>query len=106
LNSVAALSGLRVFGHGIGNPPKAVTEVKTSRTADELDADLSWDSVPGADGYNVRYGIAADKLYNSWQVFGKNELRLSFLNKGSDYFVAVDSFNENGVSMGEVIKVQ
>jgi predicted choloylglycine hydrolase len=70
-----------------------------------MDAMLTWPAVPGADGYNVRYGLTPDTLYNSWQVFGKNELNLSFINKGMGYYAAVDSFNENGVTAGVINKI-
>ena len=102
MNGVPAISGLRVFGKGNGSAPEAVTSIKAIRTEEGLDAKLCWDSISGADGYNVRFGTAEDKLYNSWQVFGKNELILSALNKDSGYFIAVDSFNENGVTEGKI----
>ncbi|MCL2604457.1 MAG: family 43 glycosylhydrolase [Defluviitaleaceae bacterium] len=101
----AAISGLRVFGMGNGTPPAKTGAIKTERSDGGMDVFLSWPPSKGADGYNVRYGIAADKLYNSWQLFGKNELNLSFLNKGTDYYIAVDSFNENGVTAGDVLRV-
>ncbi|MCL2203323.1 MAG: family 43 glycosylhydrolase [Defluviitaleaceae bacterium] len=103
VDGVAALSGVRVFGTGTGTPPAKVTAVTYSLSPEGLDMELRWPSLPEADGYNVRYGIAPEKLYNSWQVFGRNALTLSMLNAGTDYYVAVDSFNENGVTAGDVI---
>jgi len=59
---------------------------------------LSWEPVKGAQGYNIRWGIAPDKLYTSWLVYGENELYLRSLTVGQDYFFAIEAFNENGVS--------
>jgi hypothetical protein len=56
--------------------------------------------VPGAVGYNVRWGIGKDKLYQTYQVFADrgNELELRALTVGQDYYLAIEAFNENGVS--------
>jgi len=54
----------------------------------------------------VRYGSATDKLYQSWLVYGANEVRLSTLIKGQSYYIRVDSFNENGVTPGDVIEMR
>lgn len=98
-----ALSGLRVFGKGNGKKPEpAVAQAK--RTGD-MDAIISWEAVDGAQGYNIRYGIAPDKLYSSWLVYGQNSLELPMLCKGQSYYVCVDSFNENGITQGNVIKI-
>lgn len=103
---VPAVSGLRVFGAAGGSAPQAVTAVQARRSADGRNIQLSWDAVPGADGYNVRYGIAPEKLYGSWQVNGAAELDLSTINAGSAYYISVDSFNENGVAPGNVFVVE
>lgn len=99
--STFALSGVRVFGRGAGKPPAAV-EPTASRVS-PVAAQLRWQEAPGADGYNVRYGRSPGKLYHSWMVYGRNNLRLTGLNAGADYFVAVDAFNENGVTEGEPV---
>ena len=98
------ISGLRVFGNGGGEKP---TPAKASavRTGN-LDACVTWDPIPGAQGCNVRYGIAPDKLYQSWLVYDANEITLSTLIKGQRYFVRVDSFNENGITPGTMIEIQ
>lgn len=98
-----AVSGLRVFGHGNGQPP-AATSASASQTG-PMNALVTWTAVPGAQGYNVRYGLAANKLYASWLVYGTNELDLSSLNAGESYWVAVDSFNENGITRGEPFQI-
>ena len=58
--------------------------------------------MPGAQGCNVRYGAAPDQLYQSWLVYDTNEVTLSTLIAGQEYYVCVDSFNENGITAGEV----
>ena len=94
------VSGLRVFGRGNGcRPAKANAH---AQRVTPLDARVSWEPVPGAQGCNVRYGVSPDKLYQSWLVYGANEVTLSTLIAGQAYWIAVDSFNENGVTPGEV----
>lgn len=98
------ISGLRVFGSGGGMPP-APAQAAAVRLG-ELDAQVRWQPIPGAQGCNVRYGCAPDKLYQSWLVYGADEVRLTTLTKGQPYWVRVDSFNENGITPGTVIPVR
>lgn len=106
MSGVAAISGLRVFGKGNGEVPAGVEKLFCRRSGDGLNLYLRWTECAGAEGYNVRYGIAPDKLYNSWQVIGKTELDLSTINAGTEYWVAVDSYNENGVTEGKTFRAK
>jgi len=96
-----AVSGLRVFGLGHGEPPAAVTP--SARRRGPLDAHVSWPAADGADGYLVRYGAAPDRLHHAWQVHGRTELDVSSLNAGVEYFFAVDAFNRHGVASGPTV---
>ena len=98
------ISGLRVFGNGEGAKP-AQAEASATRV-DALDAKISWQHIENAQGCNVRYGIAPDKLYQSWLVYGADEVTLSTLIAGQDYYVCVDSFNESGITPGKIIKLE
>ncbi|HEY1114541.1 MAG TPA: family 43 glycosylhydrolase [Chitinophagaceae bacterium] len=93
-----AISDLRVFGVGSGKAPAAVRNLTINRLADRRDALVRWEGQKGAQGYNVLWGIAPDKLYHSWMVYDKNELLLKSLNTDQAYYFAVEAFNENGVS--------
>ena len=66
---------------------------------------ISWNPIENSKGCNVRYGVAPDKLYMSWLVYGADAVKLTTLIKGQEYYVCVDSFNENGITPGEIIKV-
>lgn len=101
MGGVIAVSGLRVFGSGEGNLPGQVKDVHVKRCGD-LNLLLSWEKADGAIGYNIRYGVERDKLYSSWQVYEKTSLDLGMINKGMDYYFAIDSFNENGITPGKV----
>lgn len=103
-DGVPAVSGLRVFGKADGQPPAPVRGVTATREH-RLNILLDWDPVPGADGYNVRYGIAPDKLYSSWQVYGVHHLNLSMVNADQSYYIVVDSFSAGGVTSGSAIFV-
>ena len=98
------ISGLRVFGNGEGACP-AQADAKAVRV-DALDGKISWQPIENAQGCNVRYGIAPDKLYQSWLVYEADEVTLSTLMAGQTYYVCVDSFNENGITTGKIIKME
>ncbi|MDR2774381.1 MAG: DUF4981 domain-containing protein [Tannerella sp.] len=51
-------------------------------------------------GYNTRYGVKPDKLYQNYQVYGCDSLTIGSLNKESDYYFTVDAFNGNGIREG------
>lgn len=101
-----AISDLRVFGNADGRAPAAPRQVGAVRDADARNATIRWQAVPGATGYNVRWGIRPDRLNLAYQVFADRgtELELRALNVGQGYSVAVEAFNETGVSpLGEVV---
>jgi hypothetical protein len=101
-----AISDLRVFGNADGPPPRAPARVEAKRGADARDATVRWAPVPGAVGYNVRWGIRPDRLTLCYQVFAERgtALELRSLNVGVGYHVAVEAFDENGVSpLSEVV---
>lgn len=93
-----AISGLRVFGIGSGKIPASVSNFKAARKADKRDALLTWEKVKNAQGYNIKWGIAPNKLYNSWLVYDDNFLDLKSLNIDQDYYFSIEAFNENGIS--------
>lgn len=98
------ISGLRVFGNGAGARPAAAKAAAVR--VDALDGKISWQHLENAQGCNVRYGTAPDKLYHSWLVYDADEVTLSTLMAGQTYYICVDSFNENGITMGEIIKME
>ena len=95
-----AISDIRVFGNGTGLGPATPTGLTAQRDSDERDATISWQPVPGVVGYNIRWGIAPAKLYQTFQRFADQgtTLALRALTVGQAYWVAVESFDENGVS--------
>jgi xylan 1,4-beta-xylosidase len=95
-----AISDIRVFGMRAVPLPVAPVGLVVRRHEDERDATITWAPVAGAVGYNVRWGIAADKLYQTYQVWADAPPRLELraLTVGQDYAVAIEAFNEAGVS--------
>ncbi len=101
-----SISDLRVFGKGKGEVPEKVTTFKVERHQDKRDATITWDQQKNVQGYNVLWGIAPDKLYSSWMVYGENKLEMRNLNTGETYYFSIEAFNENGVGeRSEVIRV-
>lgn len=99
-----AISELRVFGLGFGKAPQQPKQLLLDRKADRRDIHISWAPVKGAQGYNILWGIAPDKLYSSWMVYGNHELLMKSLTVGQDYYFCIEAFNENGVSSRSEIK--
>jgi xylan 1,4-beta-xylosidase len=101
-----AISDLRVFGDAGGSRPRAPRNIKATRAADARMMTVSWGRVPGAVGYNVRWGVKPDRLNLAYQVFADRgtSLDLRSLSSGVDYHVSVEAFDENGVSpLGEIV---
>ena len=100
-----AISDLRVFGSAGGAIPATPGGVVGLRHSDQRDATIRWARIPGAVGYNIRFGIRPDRLTLTHQVWA-DELgngatltkELRSLNAGVSYWVAIEAFNESGVS--------
>lgn len=94
-----AISGLRVFGRGVGSPPDSVRQFIVLRTEkDKRSAWIKWSPVENAYGYTIYFGTAPDKLYNSIQVYDANDYWFKVMDKEKTYYFAIESFNQNGVS--------
>lgn len=95
-----AISDFRVFGNRAGRPPGAPDGLRAMRDPDPRNVFISWVPVPGAVGYNIRWGIRPDKLYQNYQVFADqpNPLEIRALTVGQEYFFAIESFDEVAVS--------
>jgi len=99
-----AIRDLRIFGKGSGNIPKMPAFTKWDRNPyNQRRLWLVWNAVPEATGYIIRFGTEKNKLYNSIMVYGKTEISMNFMNKGTDYFFTIDAFNENGVTSNSTI---
>ena len=95
-----AICAVRIFGNGDGDKPDTPANLKVVRHEDERNATITWNKVDGVTGYNILWGIAKDKLYQTYQVFAdeRNKLELRALNVGQKYYFAIEAFDENGVS--------
>ncbi|MBO9624317.1 MAG: family 43 glycosylhydrolase [Sphingomonas sp.] len=95
-----AIADIRVFGSAGGKPPAEPSGVTAKRDSDERNAHIAWKPVKGAVGYNVLWGVRPDRMtlgYQRWADQGAS-LEVRALNKGQAYWVAVEAFDENGVS--------
>lgn len=96
-----AISEMRVFGRGGGQPPTTPAKWEVRRDGqDPRNAFIQWEEVPGAVGYNILWGLRDDKLYQTYQVFAdqRRSLELRALTVDQSYSFAIEAFNENGVS--------
>jgi hypothetical protein len=94
-----AISGLRVFGNGNGPKPDMVKDFIVLRTQkDKRSAWIRWRPVDNAYGYNIYFGTAPDKLYNSVMLYGSNDYFFKGMDKERTYYFCIEALNENGVS--------
>lgn len=94
-----ALSGFRVFGKGKGAAPDTVKNFIPLRGESERrNAWLKWQVNDNATGYNIYFGEAPDKLYNTIMVYGTNEYYVKALEKDQPYYFQIEAFNESGIS--------
>jgi len=97
-----ALAGLRIFGNAGGKAPSLAQGINSVRSeSDRAVVKLNWTKSPDAIGYNIRYGIAKDKLYQTYQVLGKESVTIGSLNAAQKYYFTIDSFNDSGISKGK-----
>lgn len=93
-----SISDIRLFGNGNGKTPAKVENVSVVRNLpDRRIICLTWNPVPDATGYIVRWGVTQDGLHNSAMVYA-HEYEARYYNRDSEYYFSVDAFNENGVS--------
>lgn len=101
-----SLYDLRVFGKAEGKAPAAPAGLKVQRNRDERTATFSWDPVPGACGYFLRWGTKESELTSACESTSP-EITLGLFSKGQGYYVRVDSFSECGITQGkEVVFMQ
>jgi xylan 1,4-beta-xylosidase len=109
-----AISDMRVFGNADGRAPAMPSGVMASRHSDQRDATIRWERVPGAIGYNIRFGTRPNRLTQTYQLWADQlgdsatlQKDLRSLNVGVPYWVAVESFNESGVSrLSRVVRIR
>ena len=91
-------------------PSLPVSRASAIRT----NATIRWARVPGAVGYNIRFGIKPDRLTLTYQLWADElgngatvQKDLRSLNVDVPYWVAVEAFNESGVSkLSRVVRIQ
>lgn len=96
-----SIRDLRIFGTGQGKPPARTPRFEVYRDAsDPRDAAVRWEIRPDAEGYVVRYGAGANKLHQNLEIRGQKEIGLHDLNVGTNYYFAVDAFNDSDRTPG------
>ena len=106
-----SLSGLRVFGLAAGARPQKATGITvvrgTSTSTDGRVAKVSWKPAAGAEFYIVRYGVAPDRLFASYQVYHATTKEIRSLSVGVRYFFTVEAVNAAGITKGsETVPLQ
>jgi xylan 1,4-beta-xylosidase len=97
-NGNFAVRDLRVFGNMAQSVFTTVSDFTVTRATDDRNAVVRWTPVANADGYVVSFGVAADKLYNSYVVYDTDSLAMQCLNHGVEYFFGVQAF-DNGTEI-------
>jgi xylan 1,4-beta-xylosidase len=102
-NQTPCVSGLRVFGKAEGELPQKLQHV-TAEVLSPLDLMVQWEETKAV-GYNILWGFAPDKLYHSYMVHGKTSQKIGALIEGEHLYIRVDTFNEVGITEGNVLKL-
>lgn len=97
----AALCGLRVFGLGDGEYPKEA--VYRIRRTSPVEMEICIEEQEESSGFQILWGHAPDKLYHSCMTYELSKT-IKALVSGETYFIRVDSFNENGITIGTHIR--
>jgi xylan 1,4-beta-xylosidase len=99
-----SLRDLRVFGTSELPAPARVDSFVVRRNGnDDRSATITWRRSPRAQGYVVRFGVSAGKLYANHQVGNVDSLTMNNLNAGVPYWFTVDAFGEGGVTRGTIV---
>jgi xylan 1,4-beta-xylosidase len=103
-----AVSGFRVFGLGKGQRPGLPQNLLAERNqADRRSVQLSWDRAENVTGYNILFGTAPTKLYQSFMTHSDTSLTINSLNAAMTYYFSIEAFNENGITTNtEIIVVK
>lgn len=94
-----AISGFRVFGKGNGKAPAKVENLQATRNPlDRRSVTLRWNRSQQATGYNISFGMDANKLYSSLMVYNDTTVTINSLNANPNYYFTIEAFNENGIT--------
>ncbi|HEX4265133.1 MAG TPA: family 43 glycosylhydrolase [Verrucomicrobiae bacterium] len=94
-----SISGLRVFGNGLGHAPASVNPVEPVRDPlDPRQVHISWQPAADADFYIIRCGLAPDRLFNNYQVYDATHFDINNLNAGTAYYLSIDAVNDSGIA--------
>jgi hypothetical protein len=102
-NTRFSLFGFRLFGRQFISPPDEPSNFTVSRHTDSRTVRLSWDPLPNAIGYNVRFGLSPTKLYHNYLVYDNHSIVINSLLSRADYWFSIDSFNEGGITTGTLV---
>jgi hypothetical protein len=100
-----AISDLRIFGNDSTEKPLKVSSFDFVRTdRDSRQVVLKWNKKANATGYNIRFGFERSKLYRSYIVYSDTAITIRSLNKGQQYWFAIDAFGTGGLTTGDTIE--
>ena len=71
---------------------------------DKRSAYIKWSPVDNAFAYNLYYGTAPDKLYNSILIYDFNQYWFKAMDLKKTHYFAIAAVNENGVSVKSELK--
>ena len=98
------ISGLRVFGKCKGElPPQASYRIERISGID-MNVQIQNPEISSIEeqvGYNILWGHEKDKLYHSYMTYEPSK-RIGALVEGKSYYVRVDTFNQCGITEGEI----
>jgi hypothetical protein len=100
-----SVSGFRIFGLAPGNAPAEAKNLTAQRHSDDpRKVTITWAPSAGAEFYIVRYGLAPDRLFENYQIYGSTTARINALNDGVGYYFTVDAANGSGITRTKTVR--
>ena len=72
-------------------------------SSDPRQVHVSWKPAERAEFYIIRYGLAPERLWNNYQVYGASHFDINSLNTGISYYLTVDAVNDSGDTKGKKV---
>lgn len=91
-----SIADLRLFGKAKGKAPQTVSGFRAERNNDRRRIAFSWDALPAAEGYVIRWGVSPERIENAAMVHG-NEAEFGFFDRDASYYLTIEAFSESGI---------
>lgn len=90
-----SIADIRLFGKAKSKLPQTISNFTVHRKEDKRRIDFSWQELPDAEGYIIRWGVSPKRIDNAVMVRG-NHAEFGFFDRDIPYYITIETFNESG----------